>query len=255
MRVKALPKKSGSVFLSDTRNMCTNGTIKSNNSVRVDSVYSNFRKNKTDILENERKKNMIWDKLSPFYDLFETLYNGKCFRGIARKISELVTEEDVILECACGTGLLTLPMAKKCKRLTATDFSYGMLRQTQKKVRGYTNTKLERASILELPYGDNQFDVVVAANVIHLLDDPRKALEEMQRVCKPGGRIIIPTYINETKKNAMVAAKLLAKTGVDFKRQFDIDSYKQFFDKMGIKDITYSVVEGHMPCAFAVFEN
>lgn len=77
---------------------------------------------------------MIWDKLSSFYDLFEKLYNGKCFRGIQEEISKHVTSSDTVLECACGTGLLTVPMAKKCKKLVATDFSTGMLKQTQKKV-------------------------------------------------------------------------------------------------------------------------
>lgn len=48
---------------------------------------------------------MIWDKLSPFYDLFETAYNGKCFKGIAEEIKNHVDSEDVVLECACGTGL------------------------------------------------------------------------------------------------------------------------------------------------------
>ena len=43
---------------------------------------------------------------------------------------------------------------------------------------------------------DGQFDKVIAANVIHLLDEPFKALAELDRVCKPGGQIIIPTYIN-----------------------------------------------------------
>ena len=71
---------------------------------------------------------MIWDKLSPFYDFFETAYNGKCYKGIAEKIKEYVTEDDVVLECACGTGLLTLPMAQTCKKLIATDYSVGMLR-------------------------------------------------------------------------------------------------------------------------------
>ena len=56
---------------------------------------------------------MIWDKLSPLYDFLETVYNGKCFKGIAYEISNYVSENDSVLECACGTGLLTLPMAKK----------------------------------------------------------------------------------------------------------------------------------------------
>ena len=49
---------------------------------------------------------------------------------------------------------------------------------------------------MQLPYPDERFDVVIAANVIHLLDEPEKALQELSRVCRPGGRIILPTYMN-----------------------------------------------------------
>ena len=77
----------------------------------------------------------------------------------------------------------------------------------------------------------------------------------MYWVCKTDGTIIIPTYVSETKKNAMVATKVLPKTGVEFKRQFDFDSYKAFFKEFGINDITYYIVDGHMPCVFAIFKN
>lgn len=196
---------------------------------------------------------MIWDKLSPFYDLFETIYNGKCFKGIAREIQNYVSENDVVLECACGTGLLTVSMASKCKKITATDYSEGMLKQCARKTSRFSNVCIEKQSILDLPYEDNSFDIVVAANVIHLLDEPEKALSEMKRVCKKGGKIVIPTYVNNEKKNAVWAAKLLGKTGVDFKRQFSMDSYKEFFIKLGVENVTYTVVEGHMPCCFASF--
>lgn len=198
---------------------------------------------------------MIWDRLSPFYDALEIIYNGKCFRGIANEIEKCVDEKDVILECACGTGLLTVPMAKKCKRLIATDYSIGMLKQTKKKVAGYSNTHLRRMSILDIPFHEHSFDVVVAANVIHLLDDPERALSEMKRVCKHGGKLIIPTYINKSKKNSIIAAKLLEKIGVDFKREFDLESYKEFFENYGMEVKEYRVVDGRMPCAFAIIEN
>lgn len=60
---------------------------------------------------------MIWDVLSPLYDFFETIYNGKCFKGIAEEIKNHVGKDDVVLECTCGTGLLTLPMAQICKEI------------------------------------------------------------------------------------------------------------------------------------------
>lgn len=198
---------------------------------------------------------MIWDKLSPFYDFFETVYNGKCYRGIAKKITEYVTKDDIVLECACGTGLLTLPMAKKCKKLIATDLSVGMLRQAKKKVAAYSNTKFGKASILNLPFKEGEFDVVVAANVIHLLEEPAKAISELKRVCKPNGKIILPVYINKEKKNSIVAAKLLSVFGIEFKRQFSLASYQEFLASHQLSQVTYSVVDGHMPCAFAIITN
>ena len=198
---------------------------------------------------------MIWDKLSPFYDFAESIYNGKVFRGIAEEIKNYVGADDTVLECACGTGLLSVPMAEKCKSLTATDYSDGMLRQAKKKLKGFSNVKLDKVSIFELPYKNGSFDVVVAANVIHLLDKPQTALNELKRVCKPNGKIIIPTYINKQKKNSTIAANLLAKIGVDFKRQFDLEEYKNFFASFGFADVSYKVVEGRMPCAFAIIRN
>lgn len=195
---------------------------------------------------------MIWDVLSPLYDFFETIYNGKCFKGIAEEIKNHVGKDDVVLECACGTGLLTLPMAQICKEIVATDYSDGMLKQTQKKIAGYPNVTVQKASILDIPFEDNKFDVVVAANVIHLLDEPEKALAEMKRVCKPGGKLIIPTYINKENKNSMFAAKLLSMFGVDFKRQFSLESYKEFFVDHHVDVKEYHIVEGRMPCVFAI---
>ena len=146
-------------------------------------------------------------------------------------------------------------MKKKCKKLIATDYSVGMLRQTKKKVAKYSNTKVGKVNILELPFEDDKFDVVVAANVIHLLDEPDKAISELKRVCKQNGKIILPTYINNEKKNSILAAKLLSLFGVKFKRQFSMASYKEFIASHNLSRVEYSIVEGRMPCAFAIITN
>ena len=105
-----------------------------------------------------------------------------------------------------------------------------------------------------LDYADNRFNKVVAGNVIHLLGDPNAAVAELFRVCKPCGKVIIPTYINIYSDKLSFLAKLLGKAGANFKRQFDFESYKEFFSKAGYKDVTFHVVEGKMPCAIAVIK-
>lgn len=195
---------------------------------------------------------MFWDKISPLYDLFENVYNGKVYRETGRKVAELIEPSDEVLECACGTGAISIYIARKCRKLVATDFAPGMLRRAAKKCRNCTNVEFKKADITQIKCRDRRFDKVVAGNVIHLLPEPEKALQELERVVKPGGKIIIPTYINMSKGTGTAAVKFITLLGADFHRQFDLDSYKKFFENKGYTEVEYSVVDGRMPCAIAV---
>ncbi len=195
---------------------------------------------------------MFWDNVSGLYDLFETIYNGKVYRGLGRKVAEEIAPDDVVLECACGTGAISRTIAPKCRKLIATDFSVGMLRQAARNCRACDNVRVRRADMTHLKCRDNRFDKVVAGNVIHLLDDPCAALKELERVCKPGGKIIVPTYINASAGVNRMAVRLLEMAGANFKRQYDLQSYRQFFADAGYEDVSYFVVDGRMPCAVAV---
>ena len=198
---------------------------------------------------------MFWDKISGLYDLFENIYNRKVFTGTGRKVSEYIESGDDVLECACGTGAISVSIAPKCKTLTATDFSAGMLKQASKKCRRFSNVTIQKADITKLDFADASFDKTVAGNVIHLLPKPQLALAELKRVTKQDGKIIIPTYINMSKGTGTIAVKFIEKLGASFKRQFDLDSYKQFFADMGYSNIEYEVVDGRMPCALAIIKN
>ena len=46
--------------------------------------------------------------------------------------------------------------------------------------------------------------------------------------------------------------KFVEFLGADFKKQFDMDSYREFFNEIGYRDVEYYVVDGRMPCAIAV---
>lgn len=195
---------------------------------------------------------MFWDKVSGLYDLFETLYNGSVYRGVGERVAEEMKQNDIVLECACGTGAISKYIAPNCKQLIATDFSRGMLKQTKKNCWDYDNIKIKCADMTQLNCRDNRFDKVVAGNVIHLLEEPYVAIKELERVCKTGGKIIIPTYINASNGVNQKAVRLLEFAGANFKRQFDIDSYRKFFKDAGYKNVDYDIVDGRMPCAVAI---
>lgn len=198
---------------------------------------------------------MFWDKAARLYDLFEIVYNGKVYKGLAMKVAESIESSDDVLECACGTGMISRHIAPKCHSLIATDVSEGMMKQARKHCGKFQNVTIQKADIMALEWCEETFDKVVAGNVIHLLDDPHGALAELLRVCKKGGKVIIPTYINIEKEGKVsLAARALEILGVNFKREFDFDSYKKFFADAGFDDVEYHVVEGRMPCAIAIIK-
>ncbi len=195
---------------------------------------------------------MFWDNISSLYDLFENVYNRRVYNGTGKKVAELIESSDAVLECACGTGAISRYIAPKCRNLTATDFSEGMLRQAKKKCQNYDNVVFGKADITHIEYPDQSFDKAIAGNVIHLLPHPEIAMKELERVVRSGGMIIIPTYINKSKDSSRMAVRFLEMLGASFKRQFDPDSYKAFFDGLGYKDADYYIVDGKMPCMIAV---
>ncbi|MBQ4407669.1 MAG: methyltransferase domain-containing protein [Bacteroidales bacterium] len=197
---------------------------------------------------------MFWNRISGIYDFVENTFNGKVNKDIAQYVANLIDANDNVLECACGTGMFSLPIAKRCKRLTATDFADKMLRQARKKCNDLPNVLFELADITSLNYDDESFDKVVAANVIHLLDNPAAAMSELMRVCKKGGVVIIPTYIIESTKSASAAAKFFNILGANFKHEFSAATYQEFFKEMGYDVNEYYTAQGRMPCCAAVIK-
>ncbi len=196
---------------------------------------------------------MFWDVAAKFYDIFENIYNGKVNRELVRLVAQLIDKDDRVLECACGTGMISKAIAPKCRELIATDFSVGMLKQAKKNCAKYDNVKFRKANIMEIKCKNESFDKVVAGNVIHLLDKPELALQELLRTCKEGGKVIIPTYVNnENAGKPSLFVRCLENLGADFKKQFDYHSYQAFFEEMGYKDVEFEIVEGKMPCAIAI---
>ena len=198
---------------------------------------------------------MIWDRVAPLYDLAVNALNRRVYDGTGAVVARLIRPGDTVLECACGTGAIASAIAPACARVVATDFSEGMLKQARKKLARFPHVVVEQADITDLHYADDSFDAVVAGNVIHLLPEPGDALKELKRVTRPGGTIIVPTYVIPKKRAHTIFLKLISRFGVHFQEHFDPASYRAFFERMGCVGVTYRVVRGRIPCMIASFTN
>lgn len=232
---------------------------------------------------------MFWDRVAWVYDVFANLINKKVHDALCREVASRIKASDDVLECACGTGLLSGAIAAQCRHLVATDFSEKMLRRARKKHRHLPNVEFRWGNILEIDFPRDRFDIVVAANVIHLLEEPHQALAEMSRVCRPNGTLIIPTYIRPrsgqstatseaadatatleaadatatpeattttaTTKNLSFFTRLVGKAGAGFQRQFTFETYQAFIKDFGYRDVTFVRIDGRIPCAVAVIRD
>jgi hypothetical protein len=78
-------------------------------------------------------------------------------------------------------------------------------------------------------------------------------MRELKRVVRPGGTIVVPTYVKRRPSKQGIIPKILLRLGVDFKEQFDVDSYRAFFEKLGYRNVTYILIDGRIPCVIASF--
>lgn len=109
-----------------------------------------------------------------------------------------ITEDDIVLDVAAGTGepgLTIASLAKKGKVL-GTDLSEGMLQlaAANAAARGINNYNTQVANVCELPFDDNTYTAVSCRMGFMFFPDMQLAAHEMYRVLKPGGRIAISVW-------------------------------------------------------------
>lgn len=102
---------------------------------------------------------------------------------------------DKVLDCATGTGDLAIEFKQQVTStgsVIGTDFCVEMLGPAPGKAqeRGL-DIKFEQADVTQLQYADNSFDICSISFGIRNVGDPVKALQEMARVTKPGGKVMV----------------------------------------------------------------
>jgi ArsR family transcriptional regulator len=93
-------------------------------------------------------------------------------------------------DLGCGTGQMTAALAPFVHRVIAVDGSAAMLQAARKRLQGIENVELRRGDLEALPIDDARLDAATLALVLHHLPEPGRALTEVARVLKPGGRLL-----------------------------------------------------------------
>lgn len=196
----------------------------------------------------------FWDKIAGVYDIAEA-FNGKVYKKMTRTATRLTPEGATVLDCAAGTGELAFAAAAKAEFVICTDKSVKMLDKAEKKaaVKGIKNIRFEARDIYSLGDEDESFDTVIAGNVLHLLPDPQKAVRELYRVTKKGGRLLLPTFVmGEKGLFSFLSIKLYKLIGFKPKKEYTAYEYVKMLKNCNAGRVKAKLIEGKIPCCFAV---
>ncbi|MFQ5690355.1 MAG: class I SAM-dependent methyltransferase [Gemmatimonadota bacterium] len=148
-------------------------------------------------MSSTRTKGVLeeYGRLAPAYDRRWSFYIDRTVRETLRRLR--VGPGARVLDVGCGTGALleALAASRPEAQLWGVDASSQMLEVASRKLG--PSVRLERGDAESLPFRDGAFDLVVSTNAFHYFHDPVRALAEMRRVLRAGGRVVITDWCDD----------------------------------------------------------
>ena len=153
-------------------------------------------KNRADLGKDPARVSGMFDQVAAGYDRTNTamtfgndaLWRAATTRAVAPKPGER------ILDLGAGTASSSASLARSGAQVVAADFSPGMLAEGQRRHGAMRNLSFVQADATALPFADEEFDAVTMSYALRNVNDPKKALRELYRVTKPGGRLVINEF-------------------------------------------------------------
>ena len=136
----------------------------------------------------------FWDRRAAQY-LKKPVPNREAYERTLERVRTHLTPNDSVLELGCGTGTTALTLAPNARQILATDYSAKMIAigLSRASAEGVTNARFRSCTLDDPELGAESFDVVLAMNLLHLLDDVPARLLRIRELIRPGGLFISKT--------------------------------------------------------------
>ncbi len=132
----------------------------------------------------------MFDEVAQKYDRTNSVLSmGNSFLWRMQTVRAIAPAEgERILDVAAGTGTSSAAIARHGAEVVALDFSPGMIEVGRRR---HPSIDFVEGDAMALPFKANEFDAATISFGLRNVEDPRKALKELYRVIKPGGRVVI----------------------------------------------------------------
>ena len=193
-----------------------------------------------------------WERHARYYDASLRWVLGRPLPRMLELTSEAVRGKRRVLEVAAGTGIVTASIAQVSDAVVATDYAAAMVEALEQRVQGagLKNVTCEQADIYALPYSAEEFDAVVAANVLHLVPDLPAAIQALRSVTKPGGVLVAPTFCHDETRLSWLVSRIVAVSGFPAHRRFTMQTLRSDCEENGLEVIQTELLPGLIPIGF-----
>ncbi|MDY2941426.1 MAG: class I SAM-dependent methyltransferase [Varibaculum sp.] len=154
-----------------------------------------------DLHKDPRIVSQMFDLVAERYDVTNDVLTAFQQRGWRRAAATALNAgpDDSVLDIAGGTGSSAIHYIERGAHVTAADFSPGMLAKGRER---HPELEFVYADAMNLPFDDASFSATTISFGLRNISDPRRALAEMYRVTKPGGRVLVVEF--STPPNRLV---------------------------------------------------
>ena len=179
-----------------------------------DKIQDSYRQSRN-IYDDVLTRSTWWSRV--YMDLF---WGGVDDNEIAHKVLSYIPDDFAgkLLDVPVGTGVFTAAKYARMLRadIVGLDYSQDMLNQARVRFRQERigNCRLIQGDVGALPFADDTFDIVLTMNGFHAFPDKEKAYSEVNRVLKPGGRLVGCFCIKgESRRTDWLMKRILSRKG------------------------------------------
>jgi ubiquinone/menaquinone biosynthesis C-methylase UbiE len=159
-------------------------------------------KKKSEIIKRKRTERYLSGMMAKYYDKMIKGYEN-IFKCVIELTGKYLYKNSQVLEIGAGTGIISLGITEKAERIKGIDISPEMIKIAREKLKKLQlkNVNFEIGDGYETGYKSESFDLIIIANILHLVKEPDTLLIESYRLLKKGGYLITLTDCYNEKSN------------------------------------------------------